>query len=63
MKDQGLQAELYEIQIILYWILGAILYFNGHHILGWISAGYGFICMPSTIWKMYKAKKELDPKS
>lgn len=63
MKNKVLQAELWEIQIILYWILGAILFATGHSILGWIATGYGIICVPPTMHKLWKHKQGLKGKN
>lgn len=47
--DKKLQAEIWEVQIILYWILSVLLFSAGHSILGWIAFAYGLFCLPSTV--------------
>jgi len=47
MRPRRLKAELWEIQVILYWILGTMLLHDGHTIGGWIAVGYGVLTLVS----------------
>lgn len=52
------KANVYEIQTILYWILGVlILHLGTWHWLGWVSIGYGWLTMLYTIRYIAKNKE------
>ena len=55
------KANIYEIQTILYWILGElILHFGQWHWVGWISIIYGWTTMFYTIWYVIKYRHDLE---
>lgn len=55
-----LQAELWEIQIIGYWILSfLLLHFSTSavaHFFGWVALVWALICIGGTIQKLAEAK-------
>lgn len=55
--NKELKNEIIEIQIILYWILSALLCQNHHWYLGGVVLGYSlivFVDLIRTIWKQIK---------
>lgn len=54
--NQRLEAELWETQVILYWILGfLIIHWGTWHWVGWVAIGWGWVTMLATIIKLIKA--------
>lgn len=54
------KINIYEVQVILYWILGVlILHLGTWHWLGWLSIGYGWLTFVYTIWFAAKNRKAL----
>ena len=50
MTPEQLKFNIYEIQVILYWILGVLIINIGEwHWVGWIAIGYGWFCQIITI--------------
>ncbi len=43
--NKKLKAEIWEIQIILYWILSALLFQFKHPILGWVALAWSIISL------------------
>lgn len=53
--NKHLQSELWEIQVILYWILGVLLFNNDHPYLGWTVMVWGTISFIGAIVKKAQA--------
>lgn len=54
------KINIYEIQAILYWILGElILHLGTWHWLGWLSIGYGWLTFAYTFYYAGSREKEL----
>jgi hypothetical protein len=63
MNKYRLQAELWEIQIILYWILAFLLLHTTSatlHFLGWLAVGWTVFTIIGTIKLLLRAVSE-DP--
>jgi len=56
MKDRFLQAEIWETQVILYWILSVLLFQNNHDVLGYITLIWGVISMIGVFLKLILAR-------
>ena len=50
---------MYEIQVILYWILGVTILNGGGHTVGWIVIGYGWFVFVVTIAYVIAKSKQL----
>lgn len=61
MKDQRLQAELWEIQVLLYWILAfMLLNFSEDrflHVLGWVCVSWSIVTFAATMKKIVASTK------
>jgi hypothetical protein len=54
--NKRLQAELWEIQVLLYWLLGfLIIHWGDWHWVGWISIGYGWFTFVMCYVKIVQA--------
>jgi uncharacterized membrane protein len=63
MNKYRLQAELWETQLILYWILGFLLLHTSNgvlHFLGWLAVLWGLITFVCVVKLSRKAFRE-DP--
>ncbi len=50
MKEYSMRANMYEIQALLYWILGELILHLGSFVwVGWLCIGYGFFTFISAI--------------
>lgn len=54
-----LQAELWEIQVLLMWILDVLLFETGHSTLGTMLFVYSMFCVVGTITKAAKARMDV----
>jgi hypothetical protein len=63
MNKHRLQAELWETQVLLYWILAFLLLHTANrilHFLGWLSVAWTVITIYGTINLLIKAHRD-DP--
>lgn len=58
MRDKFLQAEIWEIQAILYWLLALALYETQHTVLFWFVFVWSIITTVGIIVKLMQAKYE-----
>lgn len=58
MKDKFLQAEIWEIQTILYWLLALALYETKHMVLFYFVFVWSIITTVGIIVKLMQAKYE-----
>lgn len=56
--NKKLQAEIWETQVILYWILSVLLFDRNHRVLGYICLIWGVISMLGTFWKLLQTRAE-----
>lgn len=54
--EKRFRAELWEIQVILYWILARMLFDKGHDVLGWVVTGYTLFAVAGTIGLLLNAR-------
>lgn len=56
--DNHLKSEIWETQVILYWILSVMLFNSEHRILGYITLVWGIISFIGAIFKKFQAVAE-----
>ena len=54
--NKVLQAEIWETQVWLMFILSVLLFETERNVLGWIVVVYGFISLAGAIAKLLKAR-------
>lgn len=64
MKDENMKywwkIQMYETQVILYWILGVlILHLGGREWVGWLAIGYGWFTLAYTLIFAVKNARKL----